>query len=224
MWPPLPESDTSGNDKIFVSMALSPGTRLGPHEILAPLGQGGMGEVYRARDTRLGREVAKTLDFGLARVFPVRSESVSSDSTSDHGEVAPSGIAGTIGYMSPEQASGRPLDFRSDQFSLGAVLYELATGSRAFHRDTPVQTLAAILEDDPDPIASVNARLPAPFCWVVERCLAKNPEDRYASTRDLARDLAGLRDRLLESPAEGRGARPVNLPVARTRFVGREKG
>ena len=165
----------------------------------------------------------KILDFGLARVFPVRSESVSSDSTSDHGEVAPSGIAGTIGYLSPEQASGRPLDFRSDQFSLGAVLYELATGSRAFHRDTPVQTLAAILEDDPDPIASVNARLPAPFCWVVERCLAKNPEDRYASTRDLARDLAGLRDRLLESPAEARGAGPVNLPVARTRFVGREK-
>jgi predicted ATPase/tRNA A-37 threonylcarbamoyl transferase component Bud32/Tfp pilus assembly protein PilF len=313
-------------------MALAPGTRLGPHEILAPLGQGGMGEVYRARDTRLHRELAikilpaalasdrerlrllehearsasalnhpnivtiyeigeagstfyiamelvegaslrdlvlagplplrrllsiaaqiadglakahgagivhrdlkpenlmvsndgfvKILDFGLAKLVPVRSESAADLSTSSHEEIDASGIAGTVGYMSPEQASGKPLDFRSDQFALGAVLYELATGVRAFRRDTPVQTLAAILEDDPEPIASLNARLPAPFCWIVERCLSKDPDERYASTRDLARDLAALREHLLEAPAETRGARPANLPQPRTRFVGREK-
>jgi predicted ATPase len=313
-------------------MALPPGTRLGPHEILAPLGAGGMGEVYRARDTRLGREVAikilpaalasnadrlqrlehearsasalnhpnivtiyevgqadsifyiamelvegaslrdlvlagplplrrllsiaaqitdglakahgagivhrdlkpenvmvsndgfvKILDFGLAKLVPVRSESASDLSTSDHEEIDASGIAGTVGYMSPEQASGKPLDFRSDQFSLGAVLYELATGARAFRRDSPVQTLAAILEDDPEPIASLNARLPAPFCWIVDRCLSKDPDERYASTRDLARDLAELREHVLEAPAGARGAQAVNLPVPPTRFVGREK-
>ena len=86
-----------------------------------------------------------------------------------------------------------------------------------------MQTLAAILEDDPEPIASLNARLPAPFCWIVDRCLSKDPEERYASTRDLARDLAALREHLLEAPAERSGAPPATLPVPRTRFVGREK-
>jgi predicted ATPase len=165
----------------------------------------------------------KILDFGLAKLVPVRSESDSELSTSSHEEIDASGVAGTVGYMSPEQASGKPLDFRSDQFSLGAVLYELATGVRAFRRDTPVQTLAAILEDDPDPIASLNARLPAPFCWIVERCFSKDPDGRYASTRDLARDMAALREHLLEAPAEVGGTRPAILPVPRTRFVGREK-
>jgi predicted ATPase len=165
----------------------------------------------------------KILDFGLAKLVPVRSESVSDLSTSSHEEIDPSGIAGTVGYMSPEQASGKPLDFRSDQFSLGAVLYELATGERAFRRETPIQTLAAILEDEPTPIASLNARLPAPFCWLVERCLSKNPDGRYASTRDLARDLAELRERIGERSTGEQGIRPTKLPVPRTRFVGREK-
>jgi predicted ATPase len=164
----------------------------------------------------------KILDFGLAKLIGP-SESFSDTSTVSHEEIDPSGVAGTVGYMSPEQASGRPLDFRSDQFSFGSVLYELATGARAFRRETPVQTLAAILEDDPEPIASRNANLPAPFCWIVERCLSKDPEERYASTRDIARDLAALRERLLEAPTDSRAARPANLPVPRTRFVGRQK-
>nr|MDQ5872770.1 serine/threonine-protein kinase [Acidobacteriota bacterium] len=313
-------------------MTLAPGTRLGPHEILAPLGKGGMGEVYRARDTRLGRELAikilpaalasdperlrllehearaasalnhpnivtiydigqadstfyiamelvegeslrdlivagqlplrrllsiaaqvadglakahgagiihrdlkpenlmvsrdgfvKILDFGLAKLVPVRTEPSSELSTSSQEQIDAGGVAGTVGYMSPEQASAKPVDFQSDQFSLGAVLYELATGARAFRRETPVQTLAAILEAEPEPIASLNPRLPAPFCWIVERCLAKDPEERYASTRDLARDLGALREHVMEAPAESRGSRPANLPVPRTRFVGREK-
>ena len=106
---------------------------------------------------------------------------------------------GTIGYMSPEQALGKPLDFRSDQFSLGSILYEMATGQRAFSRGSAPETLTAIIRDEPEPIASLAPLTPAPLRWIVERCLAKNPEDRYASTRDLARDLATLRDRLSET-------------------------
>jgi predicted ATPase len=165
----------------------------------------------------------KILDFGLAKLIGGISESASDTSTVSHEEIDPGGVAGTVGYMSPEQASGRPVDFRSDHFSLGAVLYELATGARAFRRETPIQTLAAILEDEPTPIASLNAQLPAPFCWLVERCLSKDPDGRYASTRDLARDLAAFREHLLQAPAETRDARPANLPVPRTRFVGRQK-
>jgi predicted ATPase/predicted negative regulator of RcsB-dependent stress response len=313
-------------------MPLSPGTRLGAHEIIAPLGQGGMGEVYRARDTRLGREVAikvlpadlagdqervqrlrqearaasalnhpnivtiyeigeeasvlyiamelvegsslrdlvtagpvplrrllsiasqiaeglakaheagivhrdlkpdnlmlsndgfvKILDFGLAKLTPIRSDGMSDVSTFSGEVTEVGGVTGTVGYMSPEQASGKRVDFRSDQFSLGAVLYELATGARAFRRPTPVQTLAAIIDEDPPPMVERNAGLPAPFCWAVERCLSKSAEDRYASTRDLARDLGSIREHMLEAPVETRGARPANLPVPRTRFVGREK-
>jgi serine/threonine protein kinase len=80
--------------------------------------------------------------------------------------------------MSPEQASGRQLDARSDQFSFGSILYELATGKRAFELGTKVQTLAAIIADEPEAIGEVNPKLPANFCWIVERCLAKEPEGR----------------------------------------------
>ncbi|HSD71175.1 MAG TPA: tetratricopeptide repeat protein, partial [Thermoanaerobaculia bacterium] len=165
----------------------------------------------------------KILDFGLAKLVPVRSDGISEISTFS-GEMTEVGsVTGTVGYMSPEQASGTRIDFRSDQFSLGAVLYELATGTRAFRRATPMQTLAAIISEDPPAIAERNAALPAPFCWIVERCLSKSPADRYSSTRDLAHDLAALREHLLEAAAENRGARPANLPVPTTRFVGREK-
>ena len=108
----------------------------------------------------------------------------------------PGTILGTIGYMSPEQASGRALDARSDQFSLGSILYEMAAGKRAFERGTKVQTLSAIIDDEPEAVGKVNSKLPANFCWIVERCLAKEPEGRYAATRDLAPgpgDAAGSR-------------------------------
>ena len=130
---------------------------------------------------------------------------------------------GTVGYMSPEQASGQPLDFRTDQFSLGLVLYEAATGKPAFLKGTIAESLASVLRDDPQPISSVNRQAPAPLCWVIERCLAKNPGERYASTRDLARDLASLRDRVAEAPILPKAIRPSNLPAPRTGFVGREK-
>ncbi|HMA29903.1 MAG TPA: protein kinase [Thermoanaerobaculia bacterium] len=274
-------------------MPLANGTRLGPFEVLGLLGSGSMGEVYRAKDTRLGRDVAlkvlsarllsdregllrfaqearaasalnhpnivtiyeigqasgvpylamefiagKTLreivsegpvpvrrlvdlaaqlTDGLARAHGVRivhrdlkpeNLMVSADGflkILDFGiaKLADSGLPGsggafltetgmTIGtpsYMSPEQAAGRPVDFRSDQFSAGLILYELATGKRAFQRANTPETLTAIIREEAEPLAALAPRLPAPVRWVIERCLSKDPDERYASTRDLARDL-----------------------------------
>jgi serine/threonine protein kinase/WD40 repeat protein len=291
-------------------MTLSSGTRLGPFEILAPLGAGGMGEVYRARDSRLGREVAvkvlsseftsdpdrrrrfeqearsasalnhpnivtiheigssgptvyiamelvnggtlrellhggalptkrllnvafqiadavakahaagivhrdlkpenvmittdgtvKILDFGLAKLQKPLSDQSSNLETAQ--ETNAGSVLGTVGYMSPEQASGKTLDFRSDQFSLGSILYEMATGKRAFQRGTSAETLTAIIREDAEPVGQVNGNVPAPFRWIVERCLQKDPDERYASTRDLARDLRSVHEHLSEVPVSG---------------------
>jgi len=312
-------------------MALTSGTKLGPYEIQSPLGAGGMGEVYRARDTRLDRSVAikilsaafsadcdrlvrfeqearsasalnhpsivtiyelgqdgsthyiamelvegktlrellvsdllpmrkaieiaaqaaegltkaheagithrdlkpenlmvshdgfvKILDFGLAKHGSPSGER--SDMFNTSTSLTASGLVlGTVGYMSPEQAGGRPLDFRSDQFSFGLVLYEMVTGKRPFQRDTAAETLVAILREQAEPIAAQNRDAPAPLCWAIERCLAKEPDKRYVSTRELARELAAIRDRFSEKPAVHVETRPTNLPVLRTGFVGREK-
>jgi serine/threonine protein kinase len=292
-------------------MALSAGTRLGPYEIVAPIGAGGMGEVYRARDTRLGREVAlkvlpeelandpdrlrrfeqeartvsalnhpnivvlhdigradsvsylamelvggrslrehmapgplpakrtllvgaqiaeglarahasgivhrdlkpenvmlteegtvKILDFGLAKVvFPSLDVMTSAPTTPASAGTQAGVILGTAGYMSPEQAAGQPADHRSDQFALGSILYEMLAGRRAFERRTAAETLAAIIREDPPPVVSVAPGTPAPLGWIVERCLAKEPAERYESTRDLARDLANLHGRLADANA-----------------------
>ena len=118
-------------------------------------------------------------------------------------------VLGTVGYMSPEQARGREVDFRSDQFAVGAILYEMATGRQAFRRETPAQTIAAIIEDAPEPLAILNPALPAPARWIIERCLAKEPSERYASTLDLGRELRNVRERLPEvasSASSGRAA------------------
>jgi predicted ATPase/predicted Ser/Thr protein kinase len=311
-------------------MPLDPGTKLGPYEILSPLGAGGMGEVYRALDSRLGRNVAikvlpqrlsqetelrerleheartisklshpnvctlhdighehgmdflvlefvegktlrklldsgvltmrkaipiavqvaeglakahelgiihrdlkpenlivsnetvKILDFGLAKLA-LQDEELSSTCATVTLQTEPGMIVGTLGYMSPEQASGRPLDFRSDQFSFGLVLYEMATGKRPFQRKTQAQTLLAIVNEEPEPIGSLNHEVPPPFAWVVERCLAKEPEKRYFSTNDLARDLAAIRDRLVDLQHAWPKTRPSNLPIPGSPFVGREK-
>ena len=96
---------------------------------------------------------------------------------------------GTAGYMSPEQASGRPVDYRSDQFSLGLLLYELLTRTRPFERATTAQSLAATIEAEPPPVETLNHEVSPHLAAVVGRCLAKDPAERYESTRDLARDL-----------------------------------
>ena len=292
-------------------MTISVGTRLGPYEILSPLGQGGMGEVYRAEDPKLGRDVAikvlpeavasdqerlsrfeqearsasalnhpnivtiyeigtagslsyismelvqgrtlreliaegplpakrllslsaqiaealacahevgivhrdlkpenlmvtregfvKVLDFGLAKLALPASGGVSAMPTLARPETHPGVVLGTVGYMSPEQASGKQVDFRSDQFALGSILYEMATGKRAFARPTTAEALTAVIREEPEPIGALSPQTPVALRWVIERCLAKDPEERYASTRDLARDLTHLRDHVSEISAE----------------------
>src|SRR5712691_2310543 len=294
-------------------MRFERGSRLGPYEITGPIGAGGMGEVYRARDTRLGREVAikvlpheltrdperlarferearsssalnhrniitihdfgsrdgetwlvmelirgeslraiiahgplplkkllsiatgvadglaaahaagivhrdlkpenvmitgdgtpKILDFGLVKQAPI------SDVTNSPTEMKVSRdglILGTAAYMSPEQARGEEVDFRTDQFSLGLILYEMATGKHPFRRATGVDTLAAILNDEPPPLGE-------PLGWIVERCLQKNPAERYGSTFDLAHDLRRASGASTTSPAASVRATPWWLIAA----------
>jgi TolB-like protein/predicted Ser/Thr protein kinase len=270
---------------------LSPGTQLGPYEIVSPVGAGGMGEVYKAHDARLNRTVAikvltadratpesvqrleqearaasalnhpniltiydvgpqwiamewigggslrevmdagpvplrrvariaqqiadglasahaagivhrdikpenvmitsdgvvKIVDFGIAKLAdpgPAVADAVTRAMATGSGL-----LVGTIGYMSPEQASGRAIDYRSDQFALGLLVYELVTGRRPFQRATTAQSLAAIIESEPIPIETLNRDVSPHLAAIVSRCLEKDPADRYDSTRDLARDL-----------------------------------
>jgi Tol biopolymer transport system component len=151
----------------------------------------------------------KILDFGLAKLAESDAHEGSTIQTAAGSPTEPGTVLGTAGYMSPEQAAGRPVDFHSDQFALGSILYEMATGQRAFQRKTGAETLVAIMREEPEPIAASAPAAPAPLRWIVERCLMKDPEDRYASTKDLARDLASVRDHLSEtstSASAGSGA------------------
>ncbi len=276
-------------------MALAAGTRLGPYEILAPLGAGGMGEVYRARQGKLDRYVAvkvlpesvaadpaalsrfereakavaalshpnilsifdfgtedgvsyavtellegetlrgklneapisrkqavdyalqitrglsaahekgivhrdlkpenlfvtkdghvKILDFGLAkREAPVApGEETSAQTASQHTEAGT--VMGTLGYMSPEQVRGLPVDHRCDIFSFGAILYEMLSGKKAFSRDTAADTMSAILKEEPPEIAAGGSGASPALQRIVQHCLEKKPEDRFQSARDLA--------------------------------------
>jgi len=294
-------------------MSLSPGTRLGPYEIVGQIGAGGMGEVYKARDTRLGREVAikvlppalgedatrlrrfeqearaagslnhpnilsvfdigshggspflvmellegesladrlkawalrppetinfavqlaqglaaahwkgivhrdlkpqnlfitadgrvKILDFGLAKQLPILASGPHSDlssrGTADGTQAGT--LLGTVGYMSPEQARGEPADSRSDIFSFGCVLYEMLAGRPAFKKETAIETLGAILKDEPLPLASSELGIFPGLRAVVKRCLEKRPANRFVSAQDLKIALqACLQEMAGPSPA-----------------------
>ena len=281
-------------------MALAPGDRLGPYSVDSLLGAGGMGQVYRGIDTRLGRAVAlkvitqplvadeatrrrfetearaasalnhpsivtiydvgetsglswiamelidgrtlgamlaegalpvrqawsiakqladglaaahakgivhrdlkpanvivgddgraKILDFGLARQSAVPVLATASTIASDPATVAGT-ILGTVGYMAPEQAAGQQADFRADQFSFGALVYEMLTGRRAFDRSTAVETLSAIIRDEPPSLSSIRPGVSESFARVVARCMAKLPAQRFETTRELAIALEAL--------------------------------
>jgi serine/threonine protein kinase len=288
------------NSSPNVGLRLSPGTILGDFEILSLLGSGGMGEVYRARDHRLERDVAikvlprfvsfdsgrlwrfeqeakaaaalshpnilavfqmgtyegapylvsellegetlreqlkrapiplkkaidygiqivnglaaahnkgiihrdlkpenlfvtkdgriKILDFGLAKLSHRESEDKLTEQTLD---TEPGAVLGTVGYMSPEQVRGLLVDHRSDIFALGAILYEMLSGKRAFHADTTADTINAILNGDPTPLLEASPTLPPGIPKIVERCLEKNPNERFHSVRDVAFALETLSD------------------------------
>ena len=303
-------------------MAMALGTRLGPYEILAPLGAGGMGEVYKARDTRLGREVAikvlpeefakdrdrlqrfereaqsvaalshpnimalhdfgregdvpyavmeflegstlrrrladgplpvrkavdiavevaqglgtahekgivhrdlkpenlfvtkdgrvKILDFGLAKVLPAKAtEWESTRALEEHHSTASGVILGTVGYLSPEQAKGEPADSRSDIFSLGAVLYEMLTGVKPFYRDSMVETLHAVLKEEPPPFPESSAPVPLELERIVRRCLEKSPGERFQSARDLAFALGALSSKSTQSGISHSAIRGARRP------------
>jgi TolB-like protein len=155
--------------------------------------------------------LVKILDFGLAKLSTPAHEAASTAATVSGGTAA-GVLLGTVGYMSPEQVVGRAVDFRSDQFALGLILYELATGARAFKRDSAPQTLAAIVEDEPEPLQARNPRVPPQLARIIARSLSKKPEDRYESTRDLARDL---HDVVLDTSGSTRAVEPARrLPRA----------
>ncbi len=157
---------------------------------------------------------ARIVDFGLARSD---SHAPALSSVVDHATTVSleGGLSGTPAYMSPEQARGTPGDFRTDQFSFGALLYEMATGTFAFRRDSVADTLAAVLHQEPRPTVDLNPRVPAPLRWTIERCLAKDAAERYSATDDLARELRWVRDHLSEALAE-----PKALDAPRRRLSG----
>ena len=161
--------------------------------------------------------LVKILDFGLAKLTAKSSGSGEGAKLPTMTGTTPGVVIGTVGYMSPEQANGEAVDFRSDQFSFGSMLYEMSTGKRAFQKKTAIDTLGAILNEEPEPIAALNPKVPTALRWIVERCLAKESRNRYASTEDLARDLATVRDRLSEATS-GSGESLGVKPAARRRL------
>ncbi|MDX2152318.1 MAG: protein kinase [Bryobacteraceae bacterium] len=152
--------------------------------------------------------LVKVLDFGIARVRVSGSDATATLSMTTEGAVV-----GTPGYMSPEQVAARPIDHRSDQFAFGTILYELATGINPFRRDTAAQTMAAILEATPDPPRARNSSIDPGFSSVIERCLAKDPGERYATTSELLADLRAVRAGTLKAPAR-RIHVPAKLAIA----------
>ncbi len=173
--------------------------------------------------------LVKIVDFGLARARPAGVDATGEGSGSTEtgarataGVTAEGAVIGSAGYMSPEQARGERVDHRSDQFALGAILYEMATGRRAFSCPSSIETLAAVIDREPAPIATVNPSFPPPARWPIERCLAKRPSDRYAATEDLARELRTVRDHLAETtslPPAASGLAPRRWRAARWRLA-----
>src|SRR5260370_21105410 len=153
--------------------------------------------------TRDGR--AKIVAFGLAKSRPPLSGS-GVDESATVSMSALGAVMGTVEYMSPEQASGKRVDTRSDIFSFGLILYEMVNGQRAFIRRSKVETMEAIINAEPPPLA---VELPLPLKWCIERCVAKDPQDRYISTLDLYHELRSIREHLPEVTSTFTGPIPT---------------
>ena len=163
----------------------------------------------------------KILDFGLAKlVEPTdQSETPTNVPTRKVG-TEPGAVMGTVGYMSPEQAAGRRVDHRADIFSFGAVLYEMLSGVRAFHGDTAIETLNAILKEDPQEFSAITTRVISPALEsVVWHCLEKKPERRFQSASDAAFALEALSGRSNSSSATVISSAPGVGRISRERLI-----
>ena len=170
---------------------------------------------------------AKVLDFGIAkRITTASSETIGQTATNITGGGM---VVGTVAYMAPEQARGEPLDGRADLFSLGATLYEAATGRQAFEGATALDTMIAVTTKEPPNASTVRPELPSDIDVILARSLAKRRDDRYGTPRELADALRGLReggDKLSSSMGALRVAPdtvPNNLPTPLTSFIGRSR-
>jgi predicted ATPase/tRNA A-37 threonylcarbamoyl transferase component Bud32/Tfp pilus assembly protein PilF len=159
---------------------------------------------------------AKVLDFGIAKRVP---RAQSDDLTCEATDV--NLMIGTVPYMSPEQALGRLVEERSDIFSLGVVLYEMATGRLPFSGSNPYDTIDRIVRRDPEPIAAVNPNIPAALEQIIHRCLEKSPVDRFSSAAELSSQLAAVANG--GATAGRRRTSCHNLPHQLTRFIGRQR-
>src|SRR5438552_9409896 len=158
--------------------------------------------------------LVKILDFGLAKLKAPEATEMQS-TIANRGSTEPGMVLGTVGYMSPEQVRGLVADYRSDIFSLGTILYEMLSGSRAFQGATSADTMSAILKEEPTELSSAVRNLPPALARIVHRCLEKDPAERFQSARDLAFNLE-----LLTREDEGSGSAVV-LPakkLSRRRF------
>jgi WD40 repeat protein len=167
--------------------------------------------------TKDGR--VKILDFGVAKL--VRSDKLvsPSDKASADSLTGSGAIIGTSGYMSPEQARGQAADHRSDLFALGATLHEMLTGHRTFQKDSFVETLHAILNEDPPPFSASGREIPAGIETIVRHCLEKSPEERFQSARDLAFALEGLSGTGGGAPVAGAGATATAKAKRRRAYI-----
>ena len=144
----------------------------------------------------------KVLDFGLAKLKTLSGDDEEKTIQFDDSITGEGRVIGTAAYMSPEQAEGKPIDHRTDIFSLGIVLYQMTTGRRPFQGDTPVSTFSSILRDTPTSITELNHSLPRHLGRIVKRCLAKDPNRRYQTARDLHNDLLDLKDEIDSGESE----------------------
>ncbi len=159
--------------------------------------------------TRSGQ--VKVLDFGLARLHDesLRAQGDAATRLATSGLTGEGRIVGTVAYMSPEQAEGRPVDSRSDIFSMGVLLHEMATGTRPFAGDTPVSIISSIIKDTPTSVTNLRVDLPAELARIIKRCLAKEPDRRYQSALDLRNDLEELASDLQSGASVASGVRPA---------------